>query len=557
MNSLISVILNSVWQAAGIAAFAWVIVRFSPKMNAATRHAVWWAVLGAVVVLPAVQPLMRPSRLVNTTSIAIPTPKPATSSGSATPAAVPPLVPRSSAPIQLDSDVWRDLLPALWFVALAFQLFRIVRSYWYVRRLKHGAVHAGPEVQRAFENWLRQCRIRRPVRLLVSKDIASPLAAGFLHPAVILPEPLMTQFREDELDHVLLHELAHLARRDDWTNLMARLAAAPVMLHPVAAWTLRRIDRERELACDDWVVAQIGAARPYAASLARLFEICLARRRVLLATGMADRASHLGERIEELLRRREFVAKASVAKVGASTLALAGLALIAAGTPPWIVLARPPQPAPAPRAERPPKAAPAPRTITPAPSSKSAQVVVEARTPPRGGLLASLVAAGYDDLDVDQIIALKNNGVSAEFITGMRQSGWGKLPAKSLIDLRNNGVNATYAADMLDADINDLTIGQVIELHNHGVRSEWVQQVRASGFGKFDARELIDLQNNGVRAELLRALKDSGYAGVPAREIIAAQQANLTAAHLREARQFGSSLTLQQVIKLRHSGVLR
>src|SRR5205085_2946501 len=91
---------------------------------------------------------------------------------------------------------------------------------------------------------------------------------------------------------------------DDWTNLMGRLASAAFVLHPVAAWVLRRIEREREIACDDWVVAATGSAVHYAATLARLFEFCCTRRRELLATGMAHRSSNLGERIEILLRPR-------------------------------------------------------------------------------------------------------------------------------------------------------------------------------------------------------------------------------------------------------------
>src|SRR5439155_16364025 len=114
--------------------------------------------------------------------------------------------------------------------------------------------------------------------------------------AVILPAKLLDAFQETELDHVLLHELAHIARRDDWTNPAARLASALFVFHPAALWVLRRIDREREISCDDWVVSMTGSARPYATSLTRLFELCRGRNRMLLASGMAHRGSQLGER---------------------------------------------------------------------------------------------------------------------------------------------------------------------------------------------------------------------------------------------------------------------
>ena len=72
---------------------------------------------------------------------------------------------------------------------------------------------------------------------------------------------------------------------------------------------LRQIDRERETACDDWVVAKTGAARPYAASLAHLFELRRARRGEILASGIFGSRSRLGDRIEMLLRRGHFVAR--------------------------------------------------------------------------------------------------------------------------------------------------------------------------------------------------------------------------------------------------------
>src|SRR5258708_20170297 len=137
--------------------------------------------------------------------------------------------------------------------------------------------------------------------LLVSDEIASPLAAGFLHPMIVMPERLLDQMDEPELDCVLLHERAHVARRDDWTNLMAGVATALFAFHPVALWILKRIEREREIACDDWVVAKTGSARRYAATLARLFEVCPVRRHELLATGMARPSPPLAHRLPLLL----------------------------------------------------------------------------------------------------------------------------------------------------------------------------------------------------------------------------------------------------------------
>jgi hypothetical protein len=175
----------------------------------------------------------------------------------------------------------------------------------------------------------------------VSDEVISPMAAGFLQPAVIFPQTLLAEIAEPELDYVLLHELAHVGRRDDWTNLLGRLASAVLVFHPVAVWVLRRIQREREIACDDWVVAATGSAVQYAFTLGHLAEFCSARRRELLATEMAHRSSNISERIEILLRPRfHFSTGASLPRV--SFCAVAGLALLGLSVrmPGWIAFAK-------------------------------------------------------------------------------------------------------------------------------------------------------------------------------------------------------------------------
>jgi hypothetical protein len=293
---------------------------------------------------------------------------------------------------------------------------------------------------------------------------------------VILPAILPAQFGEEALDHVLLHELAHVARRDDWSNLLARALGAVAGLHPVVAWTLRQLARERELACDDWVVSRIGEARPYAASLARLFEVCRRQRSVVLATGMAESASRLGERIETLLASgRHFSARTSLLRVGVAAIALVALLAAGAQAPHWVVLAQSGA-----------GAAPGDPPHVPKPVN------------PRGSFLAALVAAGYGDLSVDEIIALKDHGIDARFLADVSQSGWEKMSAHDMI-----------------------------EMHDHGVTGEF-----------------------------LRALHDAGFQHIQMRDVIQAFEQGVRPGTLKEAAQYGTHLTLAQIVKLKQAGVI-
>jgi beta-lactamase regulating signal transducer with metallopeptidase domain len=471
-RTALTAVLNTLWIGVLLAAVAWTLGRFLPRSNAATRHLLWWTVLALILILPfgglphrtqRVAPVAAPQADIVAAPVAfVPAPAPAPS--------------RAILPLQIAAGRGIRAAIGLWLLFGFLQFCRIACSFAYLRKVKREA-HAAPEaLALRFRSRVADCGIRRPVRLLISGRIASPMATGFLHPAVIVPASVLTQFCEAELDHVLLHELAHVARRDDWTNFASRCLAAIVGLHPVAAWTLRQIARERELACDDWVVARTGEARPYAASLARLFEVCRAQRRMVLATGMAGSASHLGERIETLLENgRQFTPRASFVRVAFTALALIALVAAADRAPRWIVLA---QSAAAPNRD-------VPRAATP--------------VNPRGSFLAALVAAGYGNLKVDEIIALKDHGIDAAFLAAISQSGWERLTAQ----------------------------------------------------------ELIELRDHGVPPEMLRALRDAGFTHVEIRDVIDAFNWGVRPGTLKEAAQYGSHLTLPQIVKLKQAGVIQ
>jgi len=342
LGATFAALLNSLWQSAAMALLVWAALRFLPhvniRINAATRCAVWWAVLAAVVVFPlapqhtkarveaplrSYEPASNPVQAATVPVAAAPVETPVASSG---------IAGRMAGPLTITAGAGLIVTFAIWSALSLFRMVQIIRSYRYLRGITQRSRAVSPERMVNFNCWLLAFSIDRTARLLVSSEIVSPMAVGFRRPAVIVPETLLNEFTSEELDHVLLHELAHIARYDDWTNLFAKLIAAILPIHPVAAWLIRNIEQEREAACDDWVVANTGEARPYAASLTRLFELCSARRRQLLATGMAGRASHLGERIEALLRSgRDFAPRVSLVRVALGAVILMGLVLAGGG----------------------------------------------------------------------------------------------------------------------------------------------------------------------------------------------------------------------------------
>jgi hypothetical protein len=76
--------------------------------------------------------------------------------------------------------------------------------------------------------------------------------------------------KDDELDQIVVHEWAHVQRRDDLARLAQRLVVALAGLHPAVWWIERQLNVERETACDDWAVNATGSARGLAVCLTKL-----------------------------------------------------------------------------------------------------------------------------------------------------------------------------------------------------------------------------------------------------------------------------------------------
>ena len=103
---------------------------------------------------------------------------------------------------------------------------------------------------------------RRPgAQLCTSDEVARPSVLGFFRPRILVPPALLEALTPQELQQVVLHEMEHLRRGDDWTNLLQKIGLVLFPLNPVLVWVERRLCAERELACDDRVMQSAAGAR--------------------------------------------------------------------------------------------------------------------------------------------------------------------------------------------------------------------------------------------------------------------------------------------------------
>jgi len=139
--------------------------------------------------------------------------------------------------------------------------------------------------------------------LCVSEEVDRPSVVGFFVPRILVPRTLLGRLAASELEQIVLHEMEHLRRGDDWTNLLQKLSLVVFPLNPALIWIERQLCLERELACDDRVLRATGARKAYAACLANLAEHSLVRRGVSLALGAWERRPELVRRVHRILAR--------------------------------------------------------------------------------------------------------------------------------------------------------------------------------------------------------------------------------------------------------------
>ena len=223
-------------------------------------------------------------------------------------------------------DSWALYVLAAWAATAVWFLLGVGRSLLDVRKLRKSCVEVtATSLDPAIQETLLRHRGSRRIALCTSTQVRVPSAVGLMKPVVVIPEWLMRELSTEELNQILLHELAHLRRWDDWTNLAQQLVKCVFFFHPVVWWIEKKVALEREMACDDAVLAETKSPRSYATCLASLAEKTLVHRSIALAQAALGRVRQTTERITRILDPNRAVAENRMLKPALSLIAVLGL----------------------------------------------------------------------------------------------------------------------------------------------------------------------------------------------------------------------------------------
>lgn len=306
------------WQGLLVAMVATIATRVVPAGAAAARHLLWWLALILVLVSPAV-PLLS---LLATPALGVvwEVTQPSAGSGLVT----LPQPPSWLMPVVL----------VFWAFRAVMGLVRLLRNATSLRALV-GAAQPFDLIREARLPIWQRARGNQRVALKVSGHIRGACAVGFLEPTLLVSSDLVASLDDPQLEAIVLHEFAHLERRDDWSGLLQQLCIALGGVHPAVYWISRQIDLEREAACDQRVVGWTGAPLLYARSLAAAAETAWrsGQSTPALAPGSSTTGSMLRVRVERLLSEHRPRVQRIWAGAASGAAAIASAAVLAAQAP--------------------------------------------------------------------------------------------------------------------------------------------------------------------------------------------------------------------------------
>ncbi|WP_409434003.1 peptidoglycan DD-metalloendopeptidase family protein [Litorimonas sp. RW-G-Af-16] len=152
---------------------------------------------------------------------------------------------------------YTPLLGVLWCLGFAVVAARYLTAYVMTQKLRHTGLTDVPTVwQNRFRTLVLNTGVTDRVRIFISDHVSGPLTIGFIKPVVLVPTGFLMGLPSDQIEAILLHELAHIRRYDYLVNLFQTAIKTALFFHPAIHYISNKIDIDREQACDDLAVAQ-------------------------------------------------------------------------------------------------------------------------------------------------------------------------------------------------------------------------------------------------------------------------------------------------------------
>ena len=586
-------LLHFIWQGAGLAAL--LAVATAVCRSSTARYALAVSALVLMMVSPVItftwlrapaNPAVRTGAGGASTSAGTSTRNAIALSSSLAPVA-------ESRTVQPSAMLW---LVEAWFLGVLLLSLRTAGGLFLIERMRRKEVQpVGGELYERCLALQRGMGLDRVIQYCECHGLDAPAVLGWFRPVVLLPVRALTGLSEQQIEAVIAHELAHIRRLDCFVNLFQIAAETLLFYHPAVWWVSQGIRAERENCCDDEAISLCGDAVNYARALTLMEEWRTAPRLM-----MAANRSPLAQRVVRVLGWEGARGGTRVAGLAASFVCLVGALLaghaflgvahaaLGAGTSQRqeqgsgsVIVVRPEPAAAKERTAQAAKPSGMAAAKTQTNKNKDQQTASDDLNK-KQSYLDAMEAAGFKNLTVDELIAMKIQGVTPEYVREIHELGFEPTPDE-LVGMRVQGITSEYVREMraFDSHLNiDELIGMKVqgvtpeyirEFHDlglqpsaddliglkvQGVTPGYVKEMRATGL-KPNTDELIGMKVQGITPEYVKSIEAAGFRDLDCDELIGAKVQGITPEFIEKARKHGfQNLTLDKLMALKHADIL-
>ncbi len=421
------------------------------------------------------------------------------------------------------------IIVVIWFIVFMARFVKVLSGLVYAQRVRHYQTRPAPaHWQQRLAQLLEKLQISRPVSLLESAVIKIPMVVGVLKPVVLVPVGMLTHISPEQVESILIHELAHIRRQDYLFNLIQHLVDTLFFFNPALVWVSSLIRGERENCCDDVAIDQTRSRRQLINALVSFHEYTQASNGFALQ--FAGKENQVVKRVKRIVHKKNHSLNAGERIVLMSSILLLSAAFITT------------------KSSR-PESSPVPATVIVHPATVTATATIAAqpvpapakKTQPVSIKLIPTAPAPLDTtprtdttdpfahISVDKIIECKEHGVTPEFIMALKKMGYTDITPDDAIRLVDHGVTLEFLTDVKGLGYADLSLNKAVDLVDHGVNVSFIKRVRQLGFPELSLNKAIELVDHGVTGDFIAAWKKRSDSHLELNDYIRLRDAGINA----------------------------
>lgn len=213
-----------------------------------------------------------------------------------------------------------NFVSIIWFIGVLLLAMRLAGGMLIINGMRRQGVSPLPA---AWEQRMKMLAVkmglRRSITYLQSQKVRVPTVIGILRPVVLIPAMIISGLPADQLETIIVHELAHIRRHDFLINIMQSIMEALFFYHPVVWIISENVRLEREKCCDDYTIKVCGKVSLYARALAWLSELQITA--TIPSVAITGNKKNIVHRVERLINNKKM-------KTNTTERLIAGLVLV-------------------------------------------------------------------------------------------------------------------------------------------------------------------------------------------------------------------------------------